>query len=72
MTATLPLDAELVLTCADCGEPSTASVHGTSGWVLRRVPGRGRLEDICPHCAPGRLAVRITPNPPRKDPPPKC
>lgn len=52
MIATLPLGAELVLTCADCGEPSSASVQGTSGWVLRRAPGRAHLQDVCPCCAP--------------------
>lgn len=63
MIATLPLDGELVLVCADCGEPSTASVHGTSGWTLRRARGRGRLDDICPLCSPSRHAVRVTTTP---------
>lgn len=66
MIATLPLGAELVLTCADCGEPSTASLHGTSGWVLRRVPGRGTLQDVCPCCAPRRHAVRVLNTGPRQ------
>lgn len=51
MIATLPLDSELVLVCADCGEPSTADVRGTQGWTLRRASAL-RLQDVCPRCAP--------------------
>jgi hypothetical protein len=49
--ALLPFDGELVLTCADCAEPSSASLSGSDGWTLRRVSAQ-RLVDVCPRCAP--------------------
>lgn len=61
LSAHLPLDAELVLTCAICGEPSTADVHGADGWrVLRAAPGRQRLVDVCPRCAPAAPPAQVT------------
>jgi hypothetical protein len=56
--ALLPFDAELVLTCADCGEASTASLGGVEGWTLRRVSAQ-RLVDICPCCAPAKPARNV-------------
>lgn len=55
--ALLPLDAELVISCADCGEASTADVRGADGWSLRRVSAQ-RLVDVCPRCAP-RAAEKV-------------
>jgi hypothetical protein len=60
LRAFLPLDAEVVLTCADCGEPSTADVSGAQRWTLRRVSAQ-RLVDVCPCCAsarPGKVGPR--------------
>jgi hypothetical protein len=42
--ATLPFDCEVVLTCAVCGEESTASLAGADRWSIR--VGR----DVCPPC----------------------
>lgn len=56
MRALLPLGSELVLNCADCGQPSTATLAGSAGWTLRRASAQ-RLLDICPACSPaGRRA----------------
>ena len=55
--ATMPLEGELVLTCADCGEPSTASLAGADGWTLRRVSAQ-RLVDVCEACS-GRAGRSI-------------
>jgi len=56
LTASLLLEGELVVTCADCGTPSTASLAGTDGWTLRRVSAL-RLVDICPDCSPRQRAA---------------
>jgi hypothetical protein len=61
LRAFLPLDAELVLTCADCGKPSSADAFGAQRWTLRRVSAQ-RLVDVCPCCAPQR-PVKIGPPP---------
>jgi hypothetical protein len=61
LSAHLPLDAELVLTCAICGEPSTADVRGTDGWrVVRAIPGRRRLIDVCPRCPAAAPLAQVT------------
>jgi hypothetical protein len=49
--STLLLDAELVLTCADCGKDSSCDAFGTEGWGLRRVSAQ-RLVDVCADCRP--------------------
>lgn len=56
--ATLPIldgaDAEsieVIRTCADCGEASSASLCGAAGWSYRKTGPFG-LKDICPTCGP--------------------
>lgn len=57
--ATLPLGTELVVHCAVCGEPSSASIHGAAGWKLvRRRRRRMSLVDVCPPCAPYAEALQ--------------
>jgi len=61
LSALLPLGSELVLTCAHCAELSTADVRGSAGWrVMRAIPGRQRLIDVCPRCAPARPLAPVT------------
>ncbi len=55
--ATLLLDAELVLTCADCGKDSSSCVFGAEGWGLRRVSAQ-RLVDVCRDCKPAKPVAR--------------
>lgn len=55
--ATLLLDSELVLTCADCGRDSSGDVFGAEGWALRRVSAQ-RLVDVCRDCKPAKPLAR--------------
>lgn len=49
--ASILLEGELVLECADCGELSTASTAGANGWTTRRKSALV-IQDLCAACSP--------------------